>query len=345
MLNPPNIPALQTGALWRQALIWDNVWPVDLPDEDPVGNGWHMLERFRAAGFDVVSTTLSGDNHGSDRALALVAWARQRIARSDNIALIGSIDEIPAARADGKLGIVFQFEGTRCFERNLDLIEAFYALGVRQTLLAFNNANSVGGGCAEKHDGGLTSYGRRLVAEMQRVGMAVDLSHTGERTSLDALEIATRPCLFSHSNAAALHPSFRNISDAQAIACAATGGVIGISGASEYLGDPVCATETIFAHIDHFASLVGIAHVGLGLDLVFDADALNDWVRQRPDEWPIAADPAWPGFRYATPEQMPGLIGIMADHGYGENDIRAVLGENMVRLCRAAWGADESATQ
>jgi membrane dipeptidase len=324
--------------LLKSSVVWDNVWPVDLPGNESVGNDWGQLERFAAAGVSAVGLTLAGDNHNSAEALRLTAWARAELrARSSRVALVHSVDDIAAAKRDGKLAVVMQFEGTRCFERDLNLIDAFYALGVRQTLLAFNSANCTGGGCAENADGGLTPYGRRFIREAERVGMLIDLSHVGRQTSLDALEIAQKPMVFSHSNAGTVHECFRNIDDAQARACARTGGLVGVSGSSEYLGDIQCRTQTLFRHVDHFVQLLGARHVGLGFDVVFNPEPLSRWVRNRPDEWPMARDPAWPGFRYAAPEQLVELVGLMISKGYPEEAIRGILGENYLRVCAQVW--------
>jgi membrane dipeptidase len=331
-------PARAATRLYDEALVWDNVFPVNLPGEVAFGNTWDELDRFAKAGVNVVSITLAGDNHNASQALNLCAWARRELRdRSTALQPIHSVQDVEIARATGKLGVVLHFEGTRCFERNLDLVELFYALGIRQTLLAFNNQNCAGGGCADAADTGLTGFGRRLVAELERVGMLLDLSHTGYRTSLDALEIATRPAVFSHSNAYALCPSFRNLKDEQMLACARTGGLIGISGASEYLGDIACATQTIFKHLDYVAQRVGIDHVGLGQDVVFEPESLTRWARGRPEEWPMTRATGWPGFRYAVPEQLPQLAQTMLRHGYTEPDVRKVLGDNILRVCREVW--------
>lgn len=338
MSTTANEAVASAKALYERALVWDNVWPVDLKGGERFGNDWSMLERFAAAGTGVISVTLAGDSHNVSQAIELVGWARRHLlANPARYVLIETVEDALRARASGKLGVTLQFEGTRCFERNLDLIELYYKLGVRQTILAFNSANSVGGGCAEEHDGGLTNFGRRFVKELQAVGMLVDLSHVGYRTSLEALALASRPMVFTHSNARAIHASFRNIHDEQVKACAATGGLVGVSGSSEYLGDPACRTETIFRHLDHFVTLVGSDHVGIGLDVVFDGERLSQWIRQRPDEWPIAADPNWPGFRYAMPEQLELLTAMMLDHGYPQEAVLKILGGNYVRVCRAAW--------
>lgn len=323
----------------NDAFIWDNVWPVDLKGGVEIGNDWSRLERFRRAGYGAIGITLAGDNQNLSQAVELVGWARTQVRERADSILVDKVQDIEDARRENKLAVMFQFEGTRCFERNLDMVELFYALGVRQTLLAFNNTNSAGGGCADTNDGGLTAYGAQLVREMQRVGMLVDLSHTGGRTSLDALAMASKPMIFSHSNCHALYDSFRNVTDEQIKACAATGGLVGVSGASAYLGDDRCSTASLFRHLDHIVQLVGPEHAGIGLDVVFDADALNKYVRARPSEWPMVRDPSFSGFRYVQPEQLSELTELMAAHGYGEAAIRQILGGNYLRICKLAWAA------
>lgn len=322
------------GSLHGNALVWDMVWPL----EPWCGNGWDKLPRFQDAGYDVISVTLAGDNHNIGEAVQRVAAARREVlGRGDTLVLAESAADIQRARAAGKLAVAFHFEGTRCFERNLDVVETFYKLGVRHTLLAFNQTNSAGGGCAENADGGLSGFGRKLVAEMERVGMLLDLSHTGRRTSMDALEIATRPVVFTHSNSDAIARHFRNLDDEQVRACAATGGLVGVSSSNEYLGVERTTPEAIFRHLDYYVELVGPEHVGLGFDIVFDPVALSDWIRTRPDEWPGKDDPDWPGFNYAVPEDAPRLTELMMNHGYTESDIRKILGENYLRICSETW--------
>jgi membrane dipeptidase len=323
----------EAAALVRDSLVWDNVWPL----EPEVGNDLDRLPEFRAAGFDVISLTIAGDNHSSGEAFARVAAARRRVQTTAGARLVDSVAAIEHARREALLAVLLHFEGTRCFERNLDLVEAFYRLGVRHNLLAFNQSNSAGGGCAEPGDGGLTRFGRRLVAEMERTGMLLDLSHTGRRTSLDALEQATKPAVFSHSNADAVWPHFRNVTDDQIRACAATGGLIGLSASSIYLGDDAVRSETMFRHLDHVVQLVGPEHACLGLDIVFDTEPLNRYMRARPEEWPDAVRPDWPGAHYARPGQIVELAELMLAAGYGARGVRGILGENLMRVCGSVW--------
>jgi membrane dipeptidase len=332
-MSEPDVPG-RAASLYRDALVWDMVYPL----EPWCGNDYDRLARYHDAGFDCVSITLAGDNHNVSEGIQRVAAARAYVlARPQRLRLVERADDVGEARRNGQLAVGFHLEGTRCFERNLDMIDAYYALGVRHTLLSFNQTNSAGGGCAERHDPGLSNFGAAVVRRMEQVGMLLDLSHTGERTTLDAMALAARPCVFTHSMVHAVQPHFRNLKDGQIRACARTGGVIGMSGSSEYIGDPESSDEAILRHVDYIADLVGPSHIGLGLDLVFDADALNAWIRGRPEEWPQARDAAWPGFRYATPEQAASLTERLLRRGYADDDVRGILGENWLRVCRQVW--------
>ncbi|HET9407332.1 MAG TPA: membrane dipeptidase [Candidatus Sulfotelmatobacter sp.] len=318
-------------AICHDAILWDMVFQID----PAAGNTYESLSRFKNSGFSHVSLTLAGDSHNTAEAVAYVGRTRRELnKRGDWIRVIERADEIAEAKRSGQLGVVLHFEGTRPFERNLDMIDIFYKLGIRHALLAFNQANDVGGGCAERVDGGLSRFGSRLIQEMQRVGMLVDLSHTGYKTSLDAIAVSTHPVVFTHSNASVLHPHFRNIRDDQIKACAETGGVVGVSGATMYLGTEKPTSEAIFRQIDYFVELVGADHVGFGFDTLFDGSEMADFVRQHPDEWP---DTSGNVFEYSVPEQVTELVGCMLNHGYSEGNIRKIAGQNWVRVCKSVW--------
>lgn len=327
----------EAQAIVHKALVWDNVWPVDLIGLDSYDNGWEKLDRFAQAGVNALGVTLAGDNHTISEAIKLLAWARAKIlAHADKYVLAESVNDILAAKRADKLAVCFQFEGMRCFERNLDMIGVYRKLGVMQTILAFNNSNSIGGGCAEENDCGLTNLGRTFVDKLQEGGILIDLSHVGRRTSLEAMERATKPMAFTHSNANAVHASFRNVTDEQIKAVAGIGGLVGVSGSSEYLGDPDCRSETLFQHIDHTVQLVGPEHAGIGFDVVYDPTLLNDWARTRPEEWPMTKDPNWPGFNYAAPEQIVEIVALMLNAGYGVEAITDILGKNYIRIFERA---------
>lgn len=315
-------------------LLWDMVLPL----APSVGNDFDLVDRFRNAGHHYVSLTIAGDDCGLGEAVHRLAQARRAIqARGDRLALVQSVDDIQAARQAGKLAVGLHLEGTECLERDVDAIDLMYALGVRHGILAFNLNNSAAGGCADLVDPGLSRYGRRVVDRMAEVGMLLDLSHTGECSAIEAIERIGRPAVFTHSNAAALHPHYRNLSDDLLDRCAASGGLVGVSGSTAYLGDWPTLAEGVFAHIDYLVQRIGPDHVGLGTDYVKDTAAVLRIFAERPDEWPSGAGVAYDRIAYLPPEQIWDVVACMEAAGYGAQAIEAILGGNYLRIARSVW--------
>src|SRR5262249_40884411 len=152
-------------------------------------------------------------------------------------------------------------EGSVMLDDDLAMLGLYRSLGVRQIHLAYNRDNSIAGGCHGK-DQPLTELGRRAVDEINRVGLIMDCSHSGYRTSMDVMQRSSRPVVFSHSNAKALKGHARNIADDQIRACAKTGGVVCLSGIGIFLGANDISTDTFLRHVDHVVELVGVDHVG-----------------------------------------------------------------------------------
>ncbi len=319
-------------ALTRDALVWDNTLPWG-PDYADGGS----LARFHAAGVDLISLSVMGPEAMLDGTIRQIARVRAAIqAQPDRMALCATADDVVATKAAGKLGLVFNLQETDMLEGKLELVQAFYDLGVRQMLLAYNVRNHVGDGCAERTDGGLSRWGLEVVAEMNRVGMLVDGTHTGYRTTMDAMAACTAPFIFSHSNAHAVHGHYRNIRDDQIKACAATGGVVGVNGLGEFLDDDAASTAALFRHLDHIVQLVGPQHAGLGLDYVRDTARFWGWVRHNAHMWPAGPN-SRTGSAFAQPEQVGELTEAMLRAGYGEDAVRGILGNNWLRVARQAW--------
>lgn len=320
------------SAVYANAIVWDMVLPID----PLLGNDFTLLDRYASSGVTYVSLTLAGDDAVTGETLHRIGSARSYLlARPKQYVLAETVADVHKAKTEGKLAVGLHFEGTRVLERDLSLIEVYYKLGIRHSILAFNKTNSAGGGCAERTDPGLTRFGELVVCEMSRVGMLLDLSHTGYRTTMDAMALADGPVTFTHSNVDRLRPHFRNLKDDQIKMCAEKDGVVGISGSSIYLGDPQSKPETIFRHIDYICSLVGARHAGIGLDLVGDAGLAKRWMMSRPDEWPGGPGTIDPF--YAGPEVIVDLVEQMARAGYRDDDILGVLGGNFLRVCDAVW--------
>ena len=317
-------------ALHEDALVWDMTLPFQ-----PRYSDFDLLGRYRASGADFVSLTVNDFANPLAGTLLHLAGVRQGIRdRGEELVLAESVEDIDAAKREGKLAVGFHFQETNPLEGSLAMIELYYQLGVRHMLLAYNQKNRVGDGCAEPTDAALSRFGVSVVKEMNRVGMLVDGSHSGHRTTMHAMEVSSAPFVFSHANAHALHPHYRNIRDDQIRACAETNGVIGINGCGCFLGDAEASTESIFRHVDYMVSLVGPKHVGIALDYTLP-DPDWTWDKVDPDAWPPTE--ASIDARDAGPEQLPELTRQMLDHGYGEEDVRDILGRNFRRVSREVW--------
>ena len=275
-------------SLFESSLVWDDLMPW-LPgvNDDGIDD---ILPRFNEVGVNFISLTLAaGAGLGSsiNSTMHQIARVRREIQeRSNWLTLASSVTEIREAQRKNKLAVNFNFQETLPFENCLDMIHIYYDLGVRQALLAYNQKNLVGDGCAERTDAGLSNYGVAVVKEMNRVGMLVDGSHSGYRTTMDAMEIGESPFIFSHSNPYAICPHYRSIKDDQIKACVQTGGVIGINGVGYWVGDINASTEAIFRCLDYTVELVGAEYVGLGFDYVKNLDGIIDAVRKAPLAWP-----------------------------------------------------------
>ena len=324
-------------SLYRNALIWDQVFPAT-----EVCGSWdahfRALDGMRRRGHGAVSVTVAYDPEDTQTALnRLSVWRRFLAQNADRYLLLDRAEDAERARRDGKLAVGFHFQGTTPFGRELGLVEVFYQLGVRYALLAYNQRNHVGDGCHEPEQSGLSRFGRELVAEMQRVGMLVDCSHTGDRTAREAIEMATAPVIYSHANAASAYAHDRNISDGMARACAETGGVIGVNGIGWFLGQSADLTALLFRHVDHWVQLLGPSHVGIGLDAVTDPANTLAAVRRDPVKWPAEQGYQSESLPACGPDCLEPLTGLMLAAGYSEADCRGILGENWLRLARETW--------
>ena len=329
----PTPPA--AAHLIARSLLWDH--HVCMPLRPLDTTFLPQLQRHRDAGFHAVTLNIGFGEQGVEAHLRMLASLRAwLVARPDDYVLVRTADDIERARASGRLAVSFDIEGANPVDDQLSLVALYHQLGVRWMLLAYNRANLAGGGCQDEHDRGLTDYGRALIAEMERVGMLVCLSHTGHRTAREALSVATRPMIFSHSNCAALHAHPRNIPDELIRACAATGGVVGLNGVGIFLGANDVSSETYARHVDHVVQLVGPAHAAIALDYVYDTAELEQYLQQMRHTFPPGLGYEL-GARFVPPEQIGEIVATLQGWGYRDEDLQALLGGNLMRLARTVW--------
>ena len=226
-------------------------------------------------------------------------------------------------------------------ERDAGLVEVFQRLGVRMIQLCYNQRNFVGDGCSEPTDAGLSSFGIHVIREMERVGIVVDLSHTGYRTTMEALAMSTRPPVFSHSNVRALCDNRRNITDDQIRAVAERGGLIGIDGFPAFVKIGAQPTLVDFVdHIDYVVQLVGVDHVGLALDYYGPGNAADYAAQIASGRWRAEDYPPPPHIYPTGIEDASGFMNITREllaRGYSDDDVLKVLGANWTRVFSAVW--------
>ena len=281
-------------------------------------------------------------------------WNRRVAAPGSGWRLVRTADDIVAAQADGTTGLIMGWQSILPFGSRLERVAAFHALGLRMAQLSYNEASLAGDGCLEERGGGLTRFGHKLVAEMNDVGVGIDLSHCGDRTAFEAARASKRPVFLTHANAKAVDERVRNKLDDTIRAVAETGGVMGISihgfmnwdGTREH--PPTLAN--FVRHAKYVADLVGVDHVGIGTDFTAlrneaDAQRILDMSKNSyPETGGIfaAAFGNTSAGRYPpetpTPRQFPRILAALRDGGFTASEVEAIGGGNFLRAFRAVWG-------
>ncbi|MDE2111810.1 MAG: membrane dipeptidase [Alphaproteobacteria bacterium] len=316
----------------RTSLVWDNHGCLPLLPKD---NYLPQLERYRRAGFRVVSINVGYAEKTLQDDLATINHMRDWISKNpQTYRLIERVPDIISCFNDGKLGITFDVEGMYPVQQDPALVEVLYSLGVRWMLVAYNYSNAAGGGCLDD-DGGLTPCGRRLIDAMERAGMVLCVSHTGSRTASEAIDYSRNPVILSHSNPAAMHTHPRNVSDALMKQCAATGGVVGITGINLFLGTSVNLVRRFVDHVRYAIDVVGPKHVGMGLDYVFDTAELEAAIRENPQHFPT--DLGLTELKMIPPEALTEIADQLSQSGLDDESVRGVLGKNWLRVAQTVW--------
>ena len=338
----------------QQATVIDTLFSAVYPLQWKSDDQFHpVMRECIAAGINVLGYCTSADVASPDPAavLAGLKFPLRKIAEHPELyTLVRSVEDISEAKKQGKLGIYFVHQGTNQFGADVDNVALMRQLGFGYCLLVYNNSNAVGGGCADVTDAGLTPFGRRLIQAYNRYGMVVDVTHTGNRTALEACEVSTQPIIASHSGAKGVFASFRNLSDELIKAIAKTGGVCSIFSTGAYI-DPtnpaVVGPEILFKHIDYICQLVGNSkHAGYGSDWIPDMNKTMELVLSKASAYPDMGMP--PGTTKKaismygpTPMPariLPALVDQMLNHGYSEQDCANILGDNNLRVFGAVWG-------
>ena len=324
-----------------QAIVIDAVCPLMLRRE--------YIDWWIEGGATAAGPTVGAFERAGPTLKALGDWIRA-IDADPRLNLIKRAADFEAAKAAGTLGVLFHFQGTEPIEDDLNLIDAYKALGVGMIQLAYNAKNRVGDGCEERTDAGLSNFGLKVIERLNQARIVVDCTHTGYRTTMDAIEASSRPVVFSHSNAKAVKDSPRNIMDEQIKGAAATGGLIGMVGFPAFVSSsPKPTLDEFIDHIDYVVKLVGDDHVGLGIDYYWGQVPIADVEEATRMYQEFVAAGTWrpesyppPPYHYpdgiSTPRDLRNLTKRLLERGYGEEATKKILGGNWVRVFREVWG-------
>jgi membrane dipeptidase len=330
-----------SSPLYRESIVVDATAPVSPFCAGQAALGVDALvSSYSAAGVTLAVFTIVDDfPNSTEQTLRLIGANRRYFSLCpEKFVLADRADAVAAAKARGKLAVAFAFQGSNALMGDLTLVEVYRRLGVVQMLLAYNAGNLAADGCHESRNAGLSQFGRDLVAEMNRVGMIVDVTHVGQRSSLEALELTTRPPLFSHSTPKKFAPHARNITDEQIRACAAKGGVVCLNGIGLFMdaAQRHASASRLADTIEYVAQLVGPQYAGIGLDYIFDTESMARYFRANVGlyggghQYPVDGR-----VECVAPAALPGVVNELVKRNYAGADIRGILGLNYLRVLDA----------
>lgn len=312
-----------------------------------------IFEQMREGGLDAVHATLVYHETTRETLSRLGEWNRRFEAWPDLIMPVHVPQDIAVAQASGRVGIILGAQNCSPIEDDIDMVEVMRDLGLMIMQLTYNNQSLLACGCYEAEDSGITRFGRQVIREMNRVGMVIDMSHTAERSMLEAIEISERPVIISHANPESFHPAKRNKSDKVLKAIAESDGLLGFSAYPFHLRNGSDCTLTEYCEmIARTADLMGIEHLGIGTDLCQNQPvSILEWMRN--GRWSkdmdygegSASNADWPRplSWLRDSRDFPNLIVGLRKVGMSEDEVAGIMGKNWVALLERAATRQETA--
>jgi membrane dipeptidase len=309
------------------------------------------IQRFRDSGINIFHPAIGmGGPNANHDVLAFFALWNGFIAHHDDwLMRVDSPDALARVKRSGKIGVILGLQNSEQFTRPDD-VDSFYAVGQRVSQLTYNARNLIGNGSTERRDDGLSDYGVAIVERMNKVGMAVDVSHCGDRTSLDALEVSSKPVLVTHSNVRALNPNHPRCKPDDVIrAVGKAGSVMGITGVRNFVkGSEPTTVEDVLDQFDYVRKLIGAEHLGVGSDIDLDG-----YDKMPPDEYKRLKAGYKGSYAFRDkidiegldhPKRMYDLTEGLIRRKYSDPEISGVLGGNFQRVLGVIWSPTSSPT-
>jgi microsomal dipeptidase-like Zn-dependent dipeptidase len=307
-----------------------------------------IFRQMREGGVDAVHVTIAYHENFRETVANIEQWNSYFERFPDLIFPGRSGDDVRLARETGRTAVFYGFQNPSPMEDDIRLVEILHALGVRFMQLTYNNQSLLATGCYEANDTGITRMGREVIEEMNRVGLVVDMSHSAERSTLEAMEVSSRPIVITHANPAFWEPALRNKSDAILRGLGETGGMLGFSMYPHHLkGKGDCTLRSFCEMISRTAEIMGVDHIGLGSDLCQDQpDTVVEWMRV--GRWTKEIDygegsagnagfppmPAWFNDNRDFGNVRQGLL----DVGFDDEDAAKIMGNNWLRFFDENFG-------
>ena len=301
-----------------------------------------IFRQMRAGGVDAVHVTIVYHESFREMVLQLEAWNRWLEKFPDLIMRGTTAADVETAQATGRTAIFFGFQNPSPIEDDIGLIEIVHQLGVRFMQLTYNNQSLLATGCYEDYDAGLTRFGKQAVAEMNRVGLVIDMSHSGDRSTLDAIDASSRPIAITHANPSWWHPALRNFDDNVLKPLVKRGGMLGFSVYPHHLdGGSNCTVESFCQMVAEAANRYGADHLGIGTDLCQDQpDSIVEWMRV--GRWSKVMDygegsadnagfppmPSW----FNDNRDFGNIAAGLLDVGMSQAEVDGIMGDNWHRF-------------
>ncbi len=318
-------------------------------------------DRIREGGLTAINFTVPLPMDDLPQAVIHIKEYLEVARRDPQVEIPRTAADIERCKAEGKLAAIIGSQNSRHFGNDLGMIEVFHRLGQRVCQLTYNERNFVADGCMEPNDAGVSFFGRQVIRELNELGMVIDLSHGGVRSSLEATEISEHPVVISHIGVKRFVDTPRTAGDELIKAVAAKGGVVGVTsfGLMNWRGgDRRPSLDDFLEALEHAIAVAGIDHVGIGTDHVVEPSGYPQWVRdylsakynpyypERSDRMgglreilersELEPDEQLEGFRGM--QDMPRVTQALLDRGYAETDVQKVLGGNFMRVFHTVWG-------
>jgi membrane dipeptidase len=311
-----------------------------------------IFRELHAGGVTAIHVTICYHENFRETIANIGQWNRWFQDFPDLICPAYSAADVRRAKAAGRTAVIFGFQNPSPIEDDLSLVEIWHSLGVRFMQLSYNNQSLLATGCYEAEDPGITRMGREVIREMNRVGLVIDMSHSAERSTLEAIELSARPIAITHANPASWHDVPRNKSNAVLKALGQSGGMLGFSLYPLHLkGGSGCTLRSFCEMVARTAELMGVDHIGIGSDLCQDQpDSVVEWMRvgrwtrdSRGASGPLGAavfppQPDW--FRNNT--QFAGIGAGLADAGFAAPEIDRIMGGNWLDFFARSFGPDQA---